>query len=244
MSRYEVFAPEGLRVDGRRWNELRKLECTLNSHPNSSDGSSYVEHGGTKVVCEVRGPREPDMRSHSNQEKAYITINLTIAPFSSTERKKRMRNDKRTQEMVTVLQRLFDQAILGKLYPRTEIAISFFVLAQDGGVFAACINACTLALVDAGVPMRDYVTACTVALYDTTPLLDPCHLEESDLSSATIGIIGNNDKVSLCFLEDRVALDRFEAVLSLGVSGCHGIRDILDKAVRKSGKERLESRGS
>lgn len=239
MSRFEIYSPEGLRTDGRRWNELRQFNCRINTHPKSSDGSSYVEQGATKVVCSVIGPHEPDVRSHLLTERAYVSVNINVSPFSTIDRKKRGRSDKRVQEMNSILQRTFEEAIIGHLNPRTEITINLHILAQDGGMFPACVNAATLALVDAGIPMYDYVSACSCAIIDTTPLLDPNTLEEADLSYLTVGIIGKSEKISMLLCENRMALDRIEAVLAVTIAGCHSIRDQMNHQVRAHGKDRL-----
>lgn len=39
------------------------------------------------------------------------------------------------------------------------------------GTRSACINAATLALADAGIPMRDIVTSCSAGYLSSTPLL-------------------------------------------------------------------------
>ena len=130
MSRLELYSPEGLRVDGRRWNELRNFSCGLNTHPDSGDGSSFVEQGSTKVICTVQGPKEPELRSHANIDRAFLSVNITISPFSTIERKKRLRNDRRLQEAAMIIQRSFQQAIMGHLHARTEIVISLVVLAR------------------------------------------------------------------------------------------------------------------
>lgn len=39
------------------------------------------------------------------------------------------------------------------------------------GTRSACINAATLALADAGIPMRDLVTSCSAGYLNSTPLL-------------------------------------------------------------------------
>ena len=57
------------------------------------------------------------------------------------------------------------------LYPRSTISVFVQVVQSDGGYRSACINAASLALVDAGIPMRDFVCACSVACVDTTPIL-------------------------------------------------------------------------
>lgn len=239
MSRIEVYSPEGLRLDGRRWNELRRLECKINTHPNSSDGSSYIEQGNTKIMCMVRGPMEPLLRSQSNQNKATVEINLNVASFSTLERKKRGKNEKRMVELKTTLERTFEQSIISSLYPRTFIEINVHVLAQDGGLLAGMTNAITLALIDAGVAMYDYVSAISVGLHDQTPLLDLNVLEENDMSCLTIGVVGKSEKLAMLLMEDKMPLDRLESVLGIAIAGGHRIRDLMDNEVRKQGNQRL-----
>lgn len=54
----EYITPEGLRVDGRRCDELRKIRCKLGILSSRADGSAYYEQGNTKVIATVYGPRE------------------------------------------------------------------------------------------------------------------------------------------------------------------------------------------
>ncbi|RCK58771.1 Exosome complex component SKI6 [Candida viswanathii] len=234
----ELYSPEGLRIDGRRWNELRRFECRINTHANSSDGSLYVEQGNTKVVCTVQGPLEPTLRSQQHSEHAHIEINLTIANFATFERKKRNRNEKRLVELKNILEKTFAECVLVQLYPRTIIVVNVQVLSQDGGLLAAVANGITLALIDAGIAMYDYVSSVNCGLYDTTPLLDLNNLEENDISNLTIGVIGKSEKLALLLSEDKMPLDRLENVLSLAIAGSHRIRELMDQEVRKHGNMR------
>ncbi|EAZ63552.2 3'-_5' exoribonuclease [Scheffersomyces stipitis CBS 6054] len=234
----ELYSPEGLRIDGRRWNEIRNFECRINTHPNSSDGSSYIEQGNTKVICVVQGPMEPALRSQANSNEATLEVNLSVANFSTTERKKRSKSEKRMVQLKTTLERTFQQSVMCNLYPRTLIRIDLHVLSQDGGMLAACTNAMTLALIDAGVSMYDYVAAMTAGLHDQTPLLDMNGLEENDMSTLTIGVIGKSEKLSLLMLEDKIPLDRLESVLAIAIAGSHKIRDLMDSEVRRHGNIR------
>ena len=56
------------------------------------------------------------------------------------------------------------------LYPRSAISIFVEVLQADGGDYAVCVNAATLALIDAGIPIRDVCCAvsCGLAIKDST----------------------------------------------------------------------------
>ena len=75
------------------------------------------------------------------------------------------------------------------------------MLAQDGSLLATCLNAATLALVDAGVPMTGYVVGCTVGVVNgggagsgndeaAEPVLDVNALEEQELPFLTVATGG------------------------------------------------------
>lgn len=149
---------------------------------------------------------------------------------------KRSKNDKRLQEMSISIQRLFQEALLVHLYPRTVIDVSLFIVAQDGGLYSACINAATLALVDAGISMIDYVSCASTAMFGTNALLDPAHSEETELPFVITAIIGKSERISLLLCENRLPLDRLETALAVSLSGCHSLRELMDKEVRAHGK--------
>ncbi|KAG0635195.1 ribosomal protein S5 domain 2-type protein [Tuber brumale] len=241
QSRYEILSPEGLRTDGRRWNEIRRFSAKM-ATTTAADGSSYVEHGNTKVICSVNGPIEPRTANARNSERATVTVDVCFAAFSGTDRKKRGKGDKRVLEMQSALSRTFAATLLTTLHPRSEVHISLHILSQDGSILATCVNATTLALVDAGVPMTDYVTACTVASYTNPdesdePLLDMSSAEEMDLPGITLATVGRSDKISLLQLETKVRLERLEGMLAVGIDGCGKIRQLLDGVVREHGNE-------
>lgn len=89
-----------LRVDGRRWNELRRLHAQVRIQ-SAADGSSYLEMGNTKVMCVLTGPSEQQQALQrktqaggNSRDAAAISVSVTVAGFSSVDRKKRGRNDK------------------------------------------------------------------------------------------------------------------------------------------------------
>lgn len=144
----------------------------------------------------------------------------------------------------------FTTTVFTSLYPHSTITIVLHVLSQDGALLAACINAATLALIDAGVPMKDYIAACTTgstASYasndeDADPLLDLNGVEELELPFLTIGTSGVDDKINVLVMETRVQVGRLEAMVSVGLDGCKQMRKILDEIVRDHGKKLLSGR--
>lgn len=89
-----------LRLDGRRWNELRRLYAQISTQA-SADGSSYLEMGNTKVICTVTGPAESVSKQGRGAgggggggSEAQVVVEIGIAGFSGVDRKRRARGDK------------------------------------------------------------------------------------------------------------------------------------------------------
>ncbi len=163
----------GLRVDGRRPAEVRRVRCALGVFPGA-DGSALVEHGNTKVLAAVYGPREARRRGNAEHDQAVVSVEYTVAPFAGAERRGRPRGggvDRRAHEAATALRQTFEAVVLAKQYPRSEILVSVCVLQSDGGAVAAAVNAGTAALVDAGVALRDFAVGCSLTYLQRTALL-------------------------------------------------------------------------
>ena len=57
MSKLEYLSPEGLRLDGRRPGEMRKVRCKMGVLTRP-DGSAFFQQGNTQVIASVFGPHE------------------------------------------------------------------------------------------------------------------------------------------------------------------------------------------
>ncbi|KAF3069732.1 Exosome complex component ski6 [Daldinia childiae] len=248
-----------LRIDGRRWNELRQLRGQIRTQA-AADGSSYLEMGNTKIMCVVTGPSEDGKRrnqgassasaagsssltSASTTNAADILVSVVVGGFSTVDRKKRARSDKRIQELQATLAKSLAAVLHTHLFPRSTISLSLHILSQDGSLLACLINAATLALVDAGVPMTDYLVACSAgstsshsaADENADPLIDLNNQEEQELPFLTVGTLGATDKVVVLVCESRVQVSRLEGMMVAAADGCANIRAYLDSVVRDKG---------
>jgi polyribonucleotide nucleotidyltransferase len=80
----EYITPEGLRLDGRKPDELRKIRCKLGILSSRADGSAYYEQGNTKVIATVYGPREVHFKillSFHNYSKHKCFIQSLVINF-------------------------------------------------------------------------------------------------------------------------------------------------------------------
>jgi len=108
------------------------------------------------------------------------------------------------------------------------------VLQSDGGNYCASVNAATLALIDAGIPMKDYVCACSASFIGETPLMDINYTEESSATPQLIvSILPKSEHLVFVEMNSRLHEDQLSRVLDIAVKGCSDIYHILDRAVKE-----------
>nr|XP_023875522.1 exosome complex component RRP41 homolog [Quercus suber] len=99
--------------------------------------------------------------------------------------------------------------------------------ASVSGTRSACINAATLALADAGIPMRDLVTSCSSGYLNFT-LLDLNYVEDSaggpDLN---VGFLPKLDKFTVLQMDSKLPIDIFENVMQLAIEGCKAVANYI-----------------
>ena len=102
MQNADILALAGLRLDGRRPNDIRSLKHNLSLVP-TADGSAYLEQGFNKVLVMVHGPQEPKKRlNDQNADKCNIVVRISHLPFCGAEWKQR-RNVSPVDVIVVVL---------------------------------------------------------------------------------------------------------------------------------------------
>jgi len=155
------FLKNGFRLDGRRLDELRpiKIEVGVLSR---ADGSCYIEMGDNKVIAAVYGPREVHPRHLQKVTRAIVRFRYNMASFSVEERK-RPGPDRRSHEVSKVSREALESVIMTAYFPRSVVDIFVEVLQADAGTRTAGINAASVALADAGIPMTSLVSARPVA---------------------------------------------------------------------------------
>ncbi|XP_034904848.1 exosome complex component RRP41 homolog isoform X2 [Populus alba] len=151
---------------------------------------------------------------------------------------------RRSTEISLVIRQTMEECILTNLMPRSQIDIYVQVLQADGGTRSACINAATLALADAGIPMRDLVTSCSAGFLNSTPLLDLNYVEDSAGGpDVTVGILPKLDKVTLLQMDAKLPIDTFENVMQLAVEGCKAIANYIREVLLENTKQLEYRRG-
>eukprot|EP00928_Gymnodinium_smaydae_P053566 TRINITY_DN37529_c0_g1_i1.p1 TRINITY_DN37529_c0_g1~~TRINITY_DN37529_c0_g1_i1.p1 ORF type:complete len:254 (+),score=49.98 TRINITY_DN37529_c0_g1_i1:127-888(+) len=227
MANLEAVTPEGFRLDGRRVHEPRGVRCVVGagrSRGVEADGYAVFELGSTKAVAYVYGPMEA--RRQGQHDRAILTCQLSTASFGTTVRSHRPRGDRQSQERSNWIQQTFESAILLEEYPRSQIRLFIQVVEAEGSAVAAAINAASLALTDAGIPMRDLVVACSAGMLGRHPALDLSR-EEEMVGGATLllAVHSGAGKTSLLEVESKVPDGQFVPLCELATAGCQALAE-------------------
>ena len=91
-------------------------------------------------------------------------MNFFITNFSQVEHRAEVKKDQKLKEFTRTLKSVFERVVFLEKYPKSQIDLQVFVLEADGGYRSAAFNAVSLALMDAGIAMRDFLVATTAGL--------------------------------------------------------------------------------
>ena len=181
-----------MRPSARRPEELRPVRITRR-YTRHAEGSVLVEFGETRVLCtasvEERVP--PFLRDSG---RGWVTAEYGMLPRATNTRSEREaargKQSGRTQEIQRLIGRALRAVVdLGSLGPRS-IQVDCDVLQADGGTRTAAITGAFVALHDAvswlqerklivQSPVRDFVAAVSVGIYQGVPVLDLDYAEDS-----------------------------------------------------------------
>lgn len=220
------------REDGRAFDELRNLKIEAGVLERA-DGSAYLEFGGNKVLVAVYGPKESFIRRFQRPDRAYIRCRYNMAPFSVDDRK-RPGPDRRSIEISKITAEALQPAVILEKYPRSVIEIFIEVLEAEGGTRCAGITAASVALADAGIPMKDMVVACAAGKVDGQVVLDLSEVEDKDgQADVPVAILPRSGEVTLLQSDGNLTTAEFEKALDLAIKGCNQISEVQKEALKK-----------
>jgi len=227
----KLIDKNGVRIDGRELNKLRPIKLEVGILDNA-DGSAYIEQGKNKILAGVYGPKEVHPKHLAISDRALLRCRYHMAPFSVQERKSPAPS-RREVELSKVIKEALEPAVFVEYYPRTSIELFIEVLQADGGTRCAGLTVASLALADAGIPMRDLVVACAAGKVDGHLVLDLNDVEdkegEADLPLAWIPVL---NAVTLLQMDGKATLEEFEQLVNMAVEGCKQIYKLQKEALK------------
>jgi len=221
----------GIRSDGRKVDETRKVTIKAGVLKNAN-GSAYIEFGANKILAGVFGPRDVHPKHLANTDTGIIRCRYHMSPFSVTERKSPAPS-RREIEIGKVIKEALKPALILEKFPRTSVDVFIEVLQADGGSRCAALAAASVALADAGIPMRDMVSACAAGKVADTIILDVNNEEDqSGQADMPVGYMPNLDKITLIQLDGVLTPDEYKKCVETAIVGCKKVYEIQKQAIR------------
>jgi len=220
-----------VRIDGRKLNELRPVKIEVGVLGNA-DGSAYIEQGKNKILAAVYGPKEVHPRHLALPDRALLRCRYHMAPFSVEERKSPAPS-RREVELSKVIREALEPSVFVEYYPQTSVDIFIEVLQADGGTRCAGITVASLALADAGIPMRDLVVACAAGKAEGRLLVDLTDLEDKGgEADVPLALMPNLNAITLLQMDGGLTIDEFEKVVNLAIDGCRSLYSIQKETLK------------
>ena len=227
----KLITDDGLRLDGRRADEIRPMKIEIGVL-SRADGSCYLEWGKNKVLVGVFGPREVHPRRTQRADTAVIRYKYNMASFSVEDRA-RPGPSRRSIEISKVSREAFEPVIMTELFPKTAIDIFVEVLQADAGTRTAAINASSVALADAGIPMKGLITSCAFGKVDGQIVLD-LNKEEDNYGEADFPVAMTQDgEITLLQMDGHLTPEEIKKGLELVKKGCKEILEIQQAVLRR-----------
>src|SRR3990167_614297 len=152
------------RISGRKKDELRPIIAEVGVVPNA-DGSALFAFGDTVAIAAVYGPRPLHPQHLQDPEKGVLRCNYSMLSFSVTERI-RPGTSRRSQEISKVTEWALTPGVLIDKFPNTVVDVHINIIQANASTRCAGINAASLALAHAGIPMNDMVPSVSIGKLD------------------------------------------------------------------------------
>ncbi len=223
------------RSDGRKFNELRKMTAKVGVIPNA-DGSALFAFGNTVAIAAVYGPRKLHPQHMQNPSSGVLRCNYDLLSFSVEDRKK-PGPSRRSQEISKVTGWALEPVIDLKEFPNTVIDVQIYILQADAGTRTAGINAASMALAHAGIPMKDLVCSVAVGKLDKDFVVDLTKEEEDfeineGATDFAVAKLGNTDDFSLLQMDGKIQPDQVKEILKIASDACKEIYEVQKKALK------------
>ena len=225
---------EGLRLDGRKTNEIRPIWCEVDYLP-STHGSSIFTRGETQALATVtlgtsRDANHIDMPSHECEERFYLHYNFP--PFSTGEARPIRGTSRREVGHGNLAQRAL-KGMVPEDCPYTVRVVSE-VLESNGSSSMATVCSGTMALMDAGVQLKKPVSGIAMGLISDADsgkyaVLSDILGDEDHLGDMDFKVTGTADGITACQMDIKVKGLSYEILVNALNQAREGRLHILEK---------------
>ena len=223
---------DGKRLDGRTAEQLRNIKIQVGMIPEA-EGSAFIEWGGNKVLCGVHGPRQCLPKHMANPYQAVIKCRYMMSPFASLEEHGRSGPSRRSTELSKVIKEVYENVIMTEQFPNTQIEMYIDVLQADGGTRTASIAVAAVALANAGIPMKDMVSAVAVGKGGDQLIVDLGKIEDNfGQSDVPLAMSARNKDLLLVQMDGLLTREEIEKMLEMAEKSADEVHKLQVKALK------------
>ncbi len=228
------------RTDGRKFDETREIKAKVGVVPNA-DGSAMFSFGETVAIAAVYGPKQLHPQHMQDPETGILRVNYNMMSFSVSDRI-RPGPSKRSTEISKVSEWALSPALMIEEFPNTVIDVHISIPQADASTRCAGINAASLALAHAGVPMKELITSVSIGKLDKQLVVD-VNKEEEDYeegegaTDVAMSFLSRSGKLTHIQMDGKINVKELKEAVNLGQKASDKIKEIQMKALKDSVKE-------
>lgn len=223
------------RHDGRAPTELRKIEAKVGVIKNAN-GSAYFKIGNTWAYAAVYGPRNLYPKFLQDPSKGILRCNYNMMPFSGSGERVRPGQNRRSREISLVTEKALLPVLNLDDFPNAVVDVFVELPQTEAGSRCAGICAASMALADAGLVMKDLVSAVSVGRVDDMLVVDLDYFEEAyegQVADIPIALINRTREITLLQMDGLVSKELLMKLIEIGKKACDDIYEIQKKALKE-----------
>jgi len=221
------------RPDKRKIDELRPIEAKAGVIKRA-DGSGWFKIGNTVAYAAVYGPKATHLRFLKSPDKGNLRCHYNMMPFSGAGDRVRPGGSRRSKEISKVMEDALSPVLNLDNFPNSIVEVYVELSQTDAGTRCAGICAASIALADAGIPMKDLVCAVAVGSIKGEVVID-LSKEEEDIGDAVdipIAVIPSTGKITLLQMDGILKREDLKKALELGKAASSKIYEVQKKALK------------
>ncbi|MBI2548702.1 exosome complex exonuclease Rrp41 [Candidatus Woesearchaeota archaeon] len=224
------------RTDNRGFEELRPIEAKAGIIKRA-EGSAMFKIGKTVAYAAVYGPRDLYPKFLQDPAKGVLRCNYNMMPFSGAGERVRPGQNRRAREISLVTEKALLPVINLEEFPNAVVDVFIEFPSTDAGSRCAGICAASIALADAGIPMKDLVTAISVGKVDDKLVVDLDYDEEAyqdgEVADVPVAMIPSTGEISLLQMDGVITKEELSKCLGLVKDACQKITEIQRAALKE-----------
>ncbi|MBD3309766.1 exosome complex exonuclease Rrp41 [Candidatus Woesearchaeota archaeon] len=228
------------RIDKRKPEETRPMSAEAGVIKRA-DGSAVFRIGETIAYATVYGPRDLYPRFLQDPSKGILRVSYNMMPFSGSGDRVRPGGNRRSKEISMVTKKALEPVIDLGDFPNAVVDVFIELPQTDAGTRCAGICAASMALADAGIIMKDMVTAVSVGRVGKDVVVDLSYAEEDydcpeGVADIPIAVLPRTGELTLLQCDGRLKREDLKKAIELSKDAVAKINDIQKKALKEKFK--------